>query len=198
MDRRYQVFVSSTFDDLREERAAVISALLQIDCFPAGMELFPAADDDSLTLIKSVVDDSDYYLVILAGRYGSLHAKEGKSFTEFLRLRRENNAVRDEIALTRRATPPEGAELLAQGPDETTLSLWLGRAEPTSFTMALPWESIIRVVLPCTYGGGALEPVIINALASPLHECAIERQPPVSHSAGWQECTFGATRWRRF
>lgn len=81
MDKRYQIFVSSTFEDLREERAAVISALLQIDCFPAGMELFPAADDDSLTLIKSVIDDSDYYLVILGGRYGSLDASVGKSYT---------------------------------------------------------------------------------------------------------------------
>jgi len=77
VDKRYQVFVSSTFEDLREERAAVISALLQIDCFPAGMELFPAADDDSLTLIKSVIDDSDYYLVILGGRYGTLDAPVG-------------------------------------------------------------------------------------------------------------------------
>jgi len=59
----------------------VISALLQIDCFPAGMELFPAADDDSLTLIKSVINDSDYYLVILAGRYGSVHGPSGKSYT---------------------------------------------------------------------------------------------------------------------
>ncbi|MGA2182776.1 MAG: DUF4062 domain-containing protein [Bryobacteraceae bacterium] len=81
MDKRYQVFVSSTYEDLREERAAVISALLQIDCFPAGMELFPAADDDSLTLIKSVIDDSDYYLIILGGRYGTLDNATGKSYT---------------------------------------------------------------------------------------------------------------------
>jgi hypothetical protein len=81
VDKRYQVFVSSTYEDLREERAAVISALLQIDCFPAGMELFPAADDDSLTLIKSVIDDSDYYLIILGGRYGTLDNATGKSYT---------------------------------------------------------------------------------------------------------------------
>jgi hypothetical protein len=81
VDKRYQVFVSSTFEDLREERAAVIGALLQIDCFPAGMELFPAADDDSLTLIRSVIDDSDYYLIILGGRYGTLDNATGKSYT---------------------------------------------------------------------------------------------------------------------
>jgi hypothetical protein len=81
VEKRFQVFVSSTFEDLREERAVVISALLQLDCFPAGMELFPAADDDSLTLIKSVIDDSDYYLIILGGRYGTLDKSTGKSYT---------------------------------------------------------------------------------------------------------------------
>jgi hypothetical protein len=81
VDKRYQVFISSTFEDLREERAVVIGALLQIDCFPAGMELFPAADDDSLTLIRSVIDDSDYYLIILGGRYGTIENATGKSYT---------------------------------------------------------------------------------------------------------------------
>lgn len=45
------------------------------------MELFPAADDDSLTLIKNVIDDSDYYLIILSGRYGTVDKKTGKSYT---------------------------------------------------------------------------------------------------------------------
>ena len=36
---------------------------------------------DSLTLIKSVIDDSDYYLVLLAGKYGSQPPGETKSFT---------------------------------------------------------------------------------------------------------------------
>jgi len=81
VDKRYQVFVSSTFEDLREERAVVISALLQLDCFPAGMELFPAADDDSLTLIRNVIDDSDYYVIILGGRYGTLEKNASKSYT---------------------------------------------------------------------------------------------------------------------
>ena len=81
MDKRYQVFVSSTFEDLREERSAAIEALLRIDCIPAGMELFPAADDDSWTLIKSVIDDCDYYLVIVAGRYGSISPGTTRSYT---------------------------------------------------------------------------------------------------------------------
>jgi hypothetical protein len=81
MDKRYQVFVSSTYADLREERQEVIQALLELDCIPAGMELFPAADDDQWTLIRKVIDDCDYYLVIIAGRYGSL-GPNGKSYTQ--------------------------------------------------------------------------------------------------------------------
>jgi hypothetical protein len=81
MDRRHQVFVSSTYADLKEERQEVMQALLELDCIPSGMELFPAADEDQWTLIRKVIDDCDYYLVIVAGRYGSL-GQSGQSFTE--------------------------------------------------------------------------------------------------------------------
>jgi hypothetical protein len=78
---RFQVFVSSTYTDLVEERQAAISALLQLSAMPAGMELFPAADDEAWTLIERVIDESDYYLLIIGGRYGSV-TKDGISFTE--------------------------------------------------------------------------------------------------------------------
>jgi hypothetical protein len=80
--RRYQVFVSSTFLDLKDEREAVVSALLQMDAFPAGMELFPAADDDAWTLIKHVIDESDYYLLVVGGKYGSIEPETELSYTE--------------------------------------------------------------------------------------------------------------------
>ncbi len=80
MDKRYQVFVSSTFTDLKEERAAVIQTLMEMDCIPAGMELFPAADEEQFEFIKKVIDDCDYYIIILGGRYGSVGAN-GVSYT---------------------------------------------------------------------------------------------------------------------
>lgn len=58
-----------------------MQALLELDCIPAGMELFPAANEDQWTLIKKVIDDCDYYMVIIAGRYGSI-GPDGSSFTE--------------------------------------------------------------------------------------------------------------------
>ena len=81
MDTRYQVFVSSTFPDLIEERRAVMQALLELDCIPAVMDLFPATSDDQWRLIKRVIDDCDYYLVIMGGRYGSATA-DGISYAE--------------------------------------------------------------------------------------------------------------------
>lgn len=47
IEKREQVFISSTFKDLVEERRAVIQTLLEADCIPAGMELFPASDDEN-------------------------------------------------------------------------------------------------------------------------------------------------------
>ena len=81
MDKRYQVFVSSTFADLKNERSNVIQTLMEMDCIPAGMELFPALDEEQFEFIKKVIDDSDYYLLIIGGRYGSL-SNEGISYTE--------------------------------------------------------------------------------------------------------------------
>jgi hypothetical protein len=54
---------------------------MEADCIPAGMELFPAAGDDQLEFIKSVIDESDYFVLLLAGRYGST-ATDGVGFTE--------------------------------------------------------------------------------------------------------------------
>ncbi|MGG6309799.1 DUF4062 domain-containing protein [Paenibacillus macerans] len=81
MEKRYQVFVSSTYEDLQEERKEIMQALLELDCIPAGMELFPAANDDQWTLIKNVIDYSDYYIVVIGGRYGSI-GPQGISYTE--------------------------------------------------------------------------------------------------------------------
>jgi hypothetical protein len=80
-DPIHKVFVSSTYQDLRRERAEVQKVLLKLNCFPVGMELFPATDDDTWEFIKDQINDSDYYVVLIAGRYGSL-AQDGLSFTE--------------------------------------------------------------------------------------------------------------------
>jgi hypothetical protein len=81
MEKRYQIFVSSTYADLREERQRVIQTLMEMDCIPSGMELFPAADEEQWEFIRRVIDDCDYYLLIIGGRYGST-TPEGLGYTE--------------------------------------------------------------------------------------------------------------------
>lgn len=81
MKKKYQVFLSSTYTDLIEERMAVIRVLLDNDCIPVGMEQFPASDMSQMEYITKILDDCDYYILILAGRYGSIDC-DGKGFTE--------------------------------------------------------------------------------------------------------------------
>lgn len=80
MDVKYQVFVSSTFIDLQDERRAVIEAILNLGHIPVGMEAFQASDDTQWDYIKRRIDESDYYVVIVGERYGS--EQKGKSYTQ--------------------------------------------------------------------------------------------------------------------
>lgn len=82
MEKRYQVFVSSTYVDLIEERNEIMQALLELECMPSGMELFPAANDTQWEWIKKVIDESDYYIVVIGDRYGSISENTGLSYTE--------------------------------------------------------------------------------------------------------------------
>ncbi|WP_348646480.1 MULTISPECIES: DUF4062 domain-containing protein [unclassified Ciceribacter] len=79
--KRYQIFLSSTFSDLEDERRRVMMAMLGMDCIPSGMEFFPASDEETFDFIKTIIDESDYYILILAGRYGSV-SPDGISYTE--------------------------------------------------------------------------------------------------------------------
>ncbi len=80
--KKYQVFISSTYEDLKEERKEIIQALLEMDCIPTGMEMFQASDNSQWELIKSVIESCDYYIVIIAGRYESVHPITQKSYTQ--------------------------------------------------------------------------------------------------------------------
>jgi len=79
--KKLQVFISSTFTDLIEERQAAVQAILSCGHIPAGMELFTAGDESQMKVIKRWIEDSDVYLLILGGRYGSIEPKSGKSYT---------------------------------------------------------------------------------------------------------------------
>ena len=50
--------------------------------FPIGMEMFSAADDDQWKIIKEAIDSSDFYILIIGNRYGSIEDTTGISYTE--------------------------------------------------------------------------------------------------------------------
>lgn len=81
MNKKLQVFVSSTYTDLIEERQAAVEAILDAGHIPAGMELFKAGKSQMET-IRKWIDESDVYMLILGGRYGSIEEESGLSYTE--------------------------------------------------------------------------------------------------------------------
>ncbi|EPG2954577.1 DUF4062 domain-containing protein [Klebsiella aerogenes] len=80
-DKKYQVFVSSTYVDLIEARKKIIKTVLSLYHFPVGMEMFSADDSEQWDIIKETIDASDYYIIIIGHKYGSISAK-GISYTE--------------------------------------------------------------------------------------------------------------------
>lgn len=78
--KKLQIFISSTYLDLQDERQAAVEAVLTAGHIPAGMELFAAGDESQMNVIKRWIDESDVYMLILGGRYGSIESKTQKSY----------------------------------------------------------------------------------------------------------------------
>jgi hypothetical protein len=82
MEKRYQVFISSTYEDLKKERDKVAQAILHSGNFPVGMEQFQASNQNKWDYITETIEKSDFYIVIIGGRYGSVDDESGISYTE--------------------------------------------------------------------------------------------------------------------
>ena len=70
-NKRYQIFISSTYKDLMDFRKAVSDEISFRGHIAAGMEDFTACGEDLETYIKHVIDESDYYVLIIGQRFGS-------------------------------------------------------------------------------------------------------------------------------
>lgn len=79
---RYQIFVSSTYTDLFPVRRQVTEHILSMNHIPAGMEMFSASGRQQWTTIQKAIDNSDYYVLIIGERYGSISPEDGISYTE--------------------------------------------------------------------------------------------------------------------
>ena len=80
-EKKYQVFISSTYKDLINARKKVMEEVLSMGHFPVGMESFTAGDEEQWEIIESELATTDYYVLILGKRYGSL-SPEGIGYTE--------------------------------------------------------------------------------------------------------------------
>ncbi|MBB3132140.1 regulator of replication initiation timing [Paenibacillus rhizosphaerae] len=83
MKKKLQIFVSSTYTDLIPERQTAVKAILNAGHIPAGMELFTAGDESQQDIIKRWIEESDAYMLILGGRYGSMLPDGSKSYTHW-------------------------------------------------------------------------------------------------------------------
>ena len=96
MNKRYQIFISSTYDDLKEVRSRATEEILKLGHIPIGMEMFNPDDDEQWSQIQQGIDDSDYYVIIVAQRYGSI-TKGGIGYTQ----KEYNYAVKKKIPILR-------------------------------------------------------------------------------------------------
>ena len=58
--------------ELREERRAVLDVLLSFDAFPISTEFFTIQSKDGFRDIEQLIDDSDYFILLLSDRSGSV------------------------------------------------------------------------------------------------------------------------------
>ena len=83
LSKKLQIFVSSTYLDLKDERIQkAVEGILRAKHIPAGMELFIPSNKSQWDIIKEWIKDSDLLFLILGGRYGSIESESGKSYTQ--------------------------------------------------------------------------------------------------------------------
>lgn len=80
--KKYTVFVSSTLKDLKEYRTSIHNAILSDGNFPIAMENFTASSQSQWNTIQSLINDCDYYVLIIGFKYGSIDIETGLSYTE--------------------------------------------------------------------------------------------------------------------
>lgn len=77
-----KVFISSTYKDLIDYRAAAIRAVEGTNYQASKMEVFGARPDEPLDACLKEVEESDFFIGIYAHRYGYIPANSDISITE--------------------------------------------------------------------------------------------------------------------
>lgn len=123
MQKKIQVFVSSTYKDLKEAREKVIDALHMIDIFPIVMENFPATSVNQESYIKDKMQEADIVIIIIGSRYGSIISNgpnRGISYTE-LEYRTANLLNKPILAFLPDSFNNEGTNIQIDYPDKLNI-----------------------------------------------------------------------------
>lgn len=82
MNKKYQIFISSTYMDLKNERQQAVQTILREGHIPIGMEFFGQDDRKQWEVIKEWIADSDIVLIMIKNRYGTICHDTGISYTQ--------------------------------------------------------------------------------------------------------------------
>jgi Domain of unknown function (DUF4062) len=81
-ERRYEVFISSTFVDLAPIRQLINEATIRCGHVPIGMESFAAGPRD-VDYIRECIEAADIFVILIGARYGSMVKRVGGHFLDF-------------------------------------------------------------------------------------------------------------------
>ena len=82
MDKKFQVFISSTYTDLKEIRAFTYMSILELGHIPVGLDIIGVQKDYTTEkYIAKYIDACEFVILIIGERYGSI-SKEDKSYVE--------------------------------------------------------------------------------------------------------------------
>ncbi|GHU84215.1 hypothetical protein FACS189473_0870 [Spirochaetia bacterium] len=83
MSRKYHIFISSTHDDLKNERLALCRIIFELGHIPICMDPFDITDKNGWRTIKKNIGECDYFLALTAHRYGLLPDGSGSAEIEY-------------------------------------------------------------------------------------------------------------------
>ena len=82
MDRKYQVFISSTYMDLKEIRAFTYMSILEMGHIPVGLDIFNVQKNYTTEKYTAkYIDTCEFVVMIIGERYGSISLTD-RSYVE--------------------------------------------------------------------------------------------------------------------
>lgn len=82
-DRRYQIFIASTFSGLENERKAAIEAVIRKGHIPIALERFVPTNQSDVEVIQRALADSQVCIFIIGHLYGGIIPQEEMSFLHY-------------------------------------------------------------------------------------------------------------------